>query len=182
MSTLFPFFEVHPSNCQRIKFLARTLSVSVLVLVAQLQMPAHSESEHQSLPTGSTTSAAQNALLQQTNAGMCAQCHGTFGVSEPGSNIPSLAGLSSEKFYEKMQAFRLASPTTSVMARLARGLSDEQVKSAGLYFENQATSFSQGGGRHQVVGASAMASNAANWVVGGVGCMLDLWTFGPLAF
>lgn len=27
-----------------------------------------------------------------------------------------------------------------------------------------------------------MASNAANWVVGGVGCMLGLWTFGLLTF
>ena len=36
------------------------------------------------------------------------------------------------------------------------------------------------GGRHPVVGASALACNAENWVVGGVGCMLGLWAFGPL--
>ena len=137
MSSSLPFFKVHLSNCQRTMFAAQSLSVLLLILVPQLQNPAHAESENQNLSPGSTTSAAQNALVQQTNAGMCAQCHGTFGVSEPGSNIPNLAGLPSEKFYEKMQAFRRASPSSSVMARLARGLSDEQVKSAGVYYENQ---------------------------------------------
>ena len=68
---------------------------------------------------------------------MCAQCHGTNGVSDPSSLISSLAGMPRQEFIQKMQDFKLASPTSSVMARLAKGLFEEQINSAAIFFENQ---------------------------------------------
>ena len=75
-------------------------------------------------------------LDTSTNAAMCAQCHGTNGVTEPSSGVPSLAGMQSSVFIQKMQQYRLDNPSSSVMARLARGLTQEQINSAATYFQS----------------------------------------------
>ena len=113
-----------------------------LLAVLGLQTPAFSQTLQDradtkliaNLPAINLT---QNNLSQSTNAAMCAQCHGTNGVSDPSSLISSLAGMPRQEFIQKMQDFKLASPTSSVMARLAKGLFEEQINSAAIFFENQ---------------------------------------------
>ena len=80
---------------------------------------------------------SQPELMIKTNAAMCAQCHGTFGVSQASSTIASLAAMPREELIQKMQAYKLATPTSSVMARLARGITEEQINSLAIFFESQ---------------------------------------------
>jgi cytochrome c553 len=75
-------------------------------------------------------------LDMSTNVAMCAQCHGTNGLSEPSSGIPSLAGMQSSVFLQRMQQYRLDNPSSSVMARLARGLTQDQINRAATYFQS----------------------------------------------
>jgi cytochrome c553 len=79
-------------------------------------------------------------LYQRVNASMCAQCHGTNGMSVSGSQIPQLFGQSGESMMQKMKQFKGAEPTSSVMARIARGLSEEQTQSVVNYFASVANS------------------------------------------
>jgi len=110
-----------------------------LIIGLGMQTPAFATPPQVGAPSNTSNILFQSNLFQSTDAAMCAQCHGTNGLSDPGSQIASLAGISRKEFIEKMQEFRLASPTSSVMARLAKGLTQEQINNAAIYFESQRT-------------------------------------------
>lgn len=76
-------------------------------------------------------------IFQITNASMCTQCHGTAGRSAHGSALVPLAGMPLDVMTQKMQAYRQAPPASSVMARMARGLTPEQTRSIADYFASQ---------------------------------------------
>ncbi len=59
-------------------------------------------------------------------ANPCAGCHGTDGVS-PGS-IPPLNGLSSKYIASSMQDFKTGQRKGTVMNRIAKGYTDEEIK------------------------------------------------------
>lgn len=75
-------------------------------------------------------------------ADTCAGCHGTDGKSA-GPAIPNLAGMSATYFTDAMLAFKAlpkgethaedARPAT-IMNRIAKGYSDEQIEAMGEYF------------------------------------------------
>lgn len=67
-------------------------------------------------------------------AAACANCHGTDGRS-PGS-IPSIAGRPETILKGQLLAFKSDTPPagTTVMNRLMKGLSDEQINALALHF------------------------------------------------
>ena len=68
-------------------------------------------------------SVASPAMLSNT----CNGCHGTDGSSAGASN-PTIAGLSVDYFETAMKQFRSGERPSTIMGRLAKGYSDEQLK------------------------------------------------------
>ena len=66
----------------------------------------------------------------------CSGCHGTNGSSVGLSN-PHIAGMHREYFIESMQDYQLDRRDSTIMNRLAKGFTDEQIKSMALFFEKQ---------------------------------------------
>lgn len=60
-------------------------------------------------------------------ADTCAGCHGTDGVST-GPATPSIAGLSEIYFTDTMAAFKSGDRHSTVMNRIAKGYTDEEIK------------------------------------------------------
>jgi sulfide dehydrogenase cytochrome subunit len=78
---------------------------------------------------GGTRSAA---MLANT----CAGCHGTNGQSA-GDSMPSLAGLDKRYFYKTMKDFKGDARPSTIMGRLARGYSDNELKALADFFAGQ---------------------------------------------
>lgn len=83
------------------------------------------------LSAGATAATPAPEML----AGTCAACHGTGGSSV--AVIPSLAGAPAEYFVDSMTAFKDGSRKATVMDRIAKGYSDEQIEAMGAYFAAQ---------------------------------------------
>ncbi len=66
----------------------------------------------------------------------CAGCHGTNGNSG-GPAIPSIAGLSHDFFVEAMQEYREGERPSTIMERIAKGYSDEEIEAMAGYFGEQ---------------------------------------------
>lgn len=70
-------------------------------------------------------------------ANTCAGCHGTSGHSA-GETMPSLAGLDERYFYKTMQDFKSGARPSTIMGRLARGYTDNELKVLADFFSDQA--------------------------------------------
>ena len=77
-------------------------------------------------------SASQVEMLSFT----CAGCHGPGGMSV-GPASPSIAGLSVEYFIYAMEGYRDDKIPATVMNRIAKGYSDEQIRDMATYFSKQ---------------------------------------------
>jgi sulfide dehydrogenase cytochrome subunit len=66
----------------------------------------------------------------------CAGCHGTDG-SSVGPSMPSIAGMDPEVFVDAMKAYQVNERNATIMNRIARGYSDEQLKDMGWFFARQ---------------------------------------------
>lgn len=66
----------------------------------------------------------------------CAGCHGTNGGSA-GDTMPSLASQSESAIIEAMLKFKSGERSSTIMGRLAKGYSDEQIKAMGSFFAKQ---------------------------------------------
>lgn len=82
--------------------------------------------------SGAAWAATPSAVML---ANTCAACHGTGGSSV--AQIPSLAGAPAEYFVETMKAFKSGARKATVMDRVAKGYSDEEIALMGEYFANQ---------------------------------------------
>ena len=80
-------------------------------------------------PSASALSAATPAMLSNT----CNGCHGTDGNSA-GMGNPSIAGLSVGYFETAMKQFRSGERPSTIMGRLAKGYSDEQLHAMAEHF------------------------------------------------
>jgi sulfide dehydrogenase cytochrome subunit len=69
-------------------------------------------------------------------ANACAGCHGTLGASA-GPSMPSLAGQSKAAFVDAMKKFKSGERPATVMGRLAKGYSDEQIVVMADFFAAQ---------------------------------------------
>jgi len=72
------------------------------------------------------------AMLSNT----CAGCHGTNGNSH-GPATPTIAGISSEYFIEAMQQYKSGERPATIMGRIAKGYSEEEIKLMAGYFATQ---------------------------------------------
>lgn len=93
-----------------------------------------------SLPAAANQSTFDVTVL----AGACANCHGTDGRS-PGS-IPSIAGRPEAVLLGHLKAFRSDNPPvgTTIMDRLTKGFSDEQIEALAHHFSQIKAQPSQG--------------------------------------
>ncbi len=63
----------------------------------------------------------------------CAGCHGTFGAAES-TKIPPLAGAVEAQFIATMLAYRDGSRVGTIMNRVARAYSDDEIAAMAAYF------------------------------------------------
>ena len=69
-------------------------------------------------------------------ANACAACHGPQGSSQ-GPATPSIAGISMDYFIDAMEAFQEDERPATVMNRIARGYSEQQIELMAKYFASQ---------------------------------------------
>jgi len=81
-----------------------------------------------------TASANQSTFDVTVQAGFCANCHGTDGRSPGG--IPSIAGRPESVLLGQLRAFKSETPPpgTTIMDRLTRGFSDEELQALAKHF------------------------------------------------
>jgi sulfide dehydrogenase cytochrome subunit len=66
----------------------------------------------------------------------CAGCHGTDGYSA-GDVMPSLAGMDKRYLHKSMLDFRSGARPSTIMGRIARGYSDEEIAAIAAFFSAQ---------------------------------------------
>ena len=66
----------------------------------------------------------------------CAGCHGTNGGSA-GPSMPSLAGQSKEAIVDAMKKFKSGARPATVMGRLAKAYSDDEIAAMGEFFSKK---------------------------------------------
>jgi len=69
-------------------------------------------------------------------ANTCAGCHGTGGVSN-GPATPTIAGISEEYFKEIMEAYKSGDRRSTIMGRIAKGYSEEEIELLAGYFSKK---------------------------------------------
>jgi sulfide dehydrogenase cytochrome subunit len=79
------------------------------------------------LPLAGVADMASPAMLADT----CAGCHGPDGKS-PG-RIPSIKGLSSDAIASAMRRYKDGTRQSTIMGRIARGYSNEEIKAMSDY-------------------------------------------------
>lgn len=83
-------------------------------------------------PTPELISGARAQML----AGTCFGCHGTDGLSA-GPATPIIAGINGEYFTEVMQGFQEGTVYSTVMGRIAKGYTEEEIKLLASYFSGK---------------------------------------------
>jgi sulfide dehydrogenase cytochrome subunit len=86
------------------------------------------------LAASAAASAAPATPAMLANA--CAGCHGTNGASA-GLSMPSLAGQNKIATVEAMKGFKSGERPSTVMGRLAKGYSDEEIDAMADFFAKQ---------------------------------------------
>jgi cytochrome subunit of sulfide dehydrogenase len=69
-------------------------------------------------------------------ANTCAGCHGVKGASG-GPAIPTIGGIKTDTFIEAMKGYKEGRPGTTIMDRIAKGFSDEEIALMADYFAKQ---------------------------------------------
>lgn len=72
----------------------------------------------------------RGAILANT----CFSCHGTDGHSA--GAMPSIAGKSADYIIETLKRFRDGTKTATVMNRIAKGFTDEEIEALASYFSS----------------------------------------------
>lgn len=86
------------------------------------------------LALGSSASAEMPSGQMLGNT--CAGCHGTHGNTN-GPATPSIAGIMSEYFIDSMMAYKSGERPSTIMTRIAKGYSDEEIEAMAKYFASQ---------------------------------------------
>ncbi len=63
----------------------------------------------------------------------CSGCHGTHGVSM-GPASPTIAGISKAYFVDAMKAYRAGERPATIMNRIAKGYTDEEIEAMAVFF------------------------------------------------
>lgn len=72
----------------------------------------------------------------QALAYTCAGCHGTNGISV-GPASPTIAGVSKDYFIDAMKEYREDTRPSTIMGRIARGYSDDEIVAMADFFSGQ---------------------------------------------
>ncbi len=64
----------------------------------------------------------------------CAGCHGNNGISK-GPAAPTISGFKKKYFIKTMQKFKDGERNSTIMARIAKGYSDDEIEQMAKYFE-----------------------------------------------
>ncbi|MBB4265087.1 c-type cytochrome [Roseospira visakhapatnamensis] len=67
-------------------------------------------------------------------AGSCTFCHGPNGVGV-GPAVPTISGLHAEQFAYMMRTYQDDTNPSTVMGRIARGFSEDEIEQLAVYFE-----------------------------------------------
>jgi cytochrome c553 len=78
---------------------------------------------------------AQDANLARNLAATCANCHGTNGQAR--GDMKPLAGMSADKIVALVADYKSGAQPSTVMAQLAKGYTDEQIRLVAGYFAAQ---------------------------------------------
>jgi cytochrome subunit of sulfide dehydrogenase len=81
---------------------------------------------------------APDTNLARNLAAGCANCHGTNGLSQGGTE--SLAGMAKDTLVRKMQDFKTGNKPASIMHQLAKGYTDDQIALIAGWFAEQKVS------------------------------------------
>ena len=87
------------------------------------------------LAAGSASAQGTDASVARSIAATCANCHGTNGVSQGGTE--SLAGMPKDALVQKMLEFKSGTRPATLMHQLAKGYSDEQITLIAGWFAAQ---------------------------------------------
>lgn len=121
------------------KKISRSVVLMSGLLVSGLALAADAPAPAPATPAAAPPVAAAPAAppLPPASAAMlgshCTGCHGTNGVSA-GPASPTIAGISEEFFVETMMAFKAGKRHSTVMGRLAKGYTDDEIKTMAKYF------------------------------------------------
>lgn len=66
----------------------------------------------------------------------CAGCHGTNG-SSMGPATPSIAGITPDYFVDTMMSYKNGERASTIMGRIAKGYSDEEIKAMADFFSDK---------------------------------------------
>ncbi len=83
-----------------------------------------------------TLSAQADTPSAEALAYTCVGCHGANGVSN-GPATPSIAGISVDFFTENMQGYASGDIPSTIMGRIAKGYSEEEIELLANYFSQQ---------------------------------------------
>ena len=78
---------------------------------------------------------APDPNLARNLAATCANCHGTQGVSQGGTE--TLAGMAKATMINKLQEFKTGAKPASIMHQLSKGYTDEQLALIAGWFSEQ---------------------------------------------
>ena len=79
---------------------------------------------------------AQDRNLGRDLAATCANCHGTNGQAR-GDTITALAGMPAERLIQTFNAYKSVALPATIMHQIAKGYSDDQVKSIAEFLAAQ---------------------------------------------
>jgi cytochrome subunit of sulfide dehydrogenase len=88
------------------------------------------------LALGLSSGAFADGPTAKMLADTCAGCHGTNG-SSVGPASPSIAAMDPVVFVETMQAFQSGDTYSTIMGRIAKGYTEEELEQMGEYFHKQ---------------------------------------------
>lgn len=108
---------------------AMALGAGSLGWTADAPKPAAAPAAAPAAPAVELVSGASARMLAET----CAGCHGTDGASM-GPASPTLAGMNGEYFTELMKGFRDGTVYSTIMGRLAKGYTDEEIGLMASFF------------------------------------------------
>ncbi|HYN78394.1 MAG TPA: c-type cytochrome [Lamprocystis sp. (in: g-proteobacteria)] len=120
------------TTTRKLTALAGAFLLGAAVSAQAADAPAAKPATAPAAPAPVLVSGASARMLAET----CAGCHGTDGASV-GPASPTLAGMNSEYFTELMQSFRDGKVYSTVMGRIAKGYSDEELVLMAGYFNGK---------------------------------------------
>ncbi|MDN5869934.1 MAG: c-type cytochrome [Nitrococcus sp.] len=101
----------------------------------------------------------------------CVTCHGVNGTGNAAAGFPRLAGLSASYLERQLEAFRLGTRTTAVMAPIAKALTGSESASVSEYYAHQHPPAPQTQAPPQQLAAGMRLAITGDWANGIPACV-----------